>query len=291
MIKSMTGYGRTSQEDERKKISIELRCLNSKQFDFSFRSSGAIREKETEIRTLVSNILQRGKVDKNIYYENLEDPAVPTINKKIILNYYDQLSRISDKNSSVKLEELLPVIMRLPDVLKSEKQELKNQEWVFISDQIRQVLTETDGFRIQEGKSLEKDIVKRTELISRYLEQIPQFEGERIEKIKSRIKDRLNELNLGGEVDENRFEQEMVFYIEKFDITEEKVRLKNHLEYFISSINVSEPVGKKLGFIAQEMGREINTIGSKANNSDIQKIVVRMKDELEKIKEQLLNVL
>ena len=189
------------------------------------------------------------------------------------------------------MDELLPIIMRFPDVLKSEKQEIKEKEWMQINALIYQVINETDSFRIQEGKSIEKDILKRIELISRYLQKIPQFEEERIEKIKLRIKDRLKDLNLVNEVDENRFEQEIIYYIEKFDITEEKVRLKNHIDYFLSSLNTIEPVGKKLGFITQEMGREINTIGSKANNSEIQKIVVRMKDELEKIKEQLLNIL
>jgi len=291
MIKSMTGFGRITEEDESRKISIELRCLNSKQLDFSFRSSGSLREKETEIRAMVSKILNRGKIELNIYYENLEDPYVPTINKKLVLKYYEQLTDLSRNDGSNKLGDLLPVIMRFPDVLKSEKQELKEHEWEIISSLILKVLNETDTYRLEEGKSLENDIVKRIDLISGYLDQIPQFEEERTERIKLRIKDRLQELNLAKEIDENRFEQEMVFYIEKLDITEEKVRLKNHLEYFLKSIKSDEPVGKKLGFIAQEIGREINTIGSKANNSDMQKIVVRMKDELEKIKEQLLNVL
>ncbi len=287
----MTGFGRITEEDESRKINIELRCLNSKQLDFSFRSSGSLREKETEIRAMVSKILNRGKIELNIYYENLEDPYVPTINKKLVLKYYEQLTDLSGNDGSNKLGDLLPVIMRFPDVLKSEKQELKEHEWKIISSLILKVLNETDTYRLEEGKSLENDIVKRIDLISGYLDQIPQFEEERTERIKLRIKDRLQELNLAKEIDENRFEQEMVFYIEKLDITEEKVRLKNHLEYFLKSNKSDEPVGKKLGFIAQEIGREINTIGSKANNSDMQKIVVRMKDELEKIKEQLLNVL
>lgn len=291
MIKSMTGFGRITEEDESRKINIELRCLNSKQLDFSFRSSGSLREKETEIRALVSKILNRGKIELNIYYENLEDPYVPTINKKLVLKYYEQLTDLSENDGANKLGDLLPVIMRFPDVLKSEKQELKEHEWEIISSLILKVLNETDAYRSEEGKSLENDIIKRIDLISGYLDQIPQYEGERIERINTRIKDRLQELKLAKEIDENRFEQEMVFYIEKLDITEEKVRLKNHLEYFLKSIKSDEPVGKKLGFIAQEIGREINTIGSKANNSDMQKIVVRMKDELEKIKEQLLNVL
>ena len=287
----MTGFGRITEEDESRKINIELRCLNSKQLDFSFRSSGSLREKETEIRAMVSKILNRGKIELNIYYENLEDPYVPTINKKLVLKYFEQLTDISENDGANKLGDLLPVIMRFPDVLKSEKQELKEHEWKIISSLILKVLNETDAYRLEEGKSLENDIVKRIDLISGYLDQIPQFEGERTERIKTRIKDRLQELKLAKEIDENRFEQEVVFYIEKLDITEEKVRLKNHLEYFLKSIKSDEPVGKKLGFIAQEIGREINTIGSKANNSDMQKFVVRMKDELEKIKEQLLNVL
>ena len=291
MIKSMTGFGRITEEDKSRKINIELRCLNSKQLDFSFRSSGSLREKETEIRALVSKILNRGKIELNMYYENLEDPYVPTINKKLVLKYYEQLTDLSENDGANKLGDLLPVIMRFPDVLKSEKQELKEHEWEIISSLILKVLNETDAYRLEEGKSLENDIVKRIDLISGYLDQIPQYEEERTERINTRIKDRLKELKLAKEIDENRFEQEMVFYIEKLDITEEKVRLKNHLEYFLKSIKSDEPVGKKLGFIAQEIGREINTIGSKANNSDMQKIVVRMKDELEKIKEQLLNVL
>ena len=223
MIKSMTGFGRITEEDESRKINIELRCLNSKQFDFSFRSSGSLREKETEIRALVSKILNRGKIELNIYYENLEDPYVPTINKKLVLKYYEQLTDLSENDGANKIGDLLPVIMRFPDVLKSEKQELKEHEWEIISSLILKVLNETDAYRLEEGKSLENDIVKRIDLISGYLDQIPQFEEERTERIKLRIKDRLQELKLAKEIDENRFEQEMVFYIEKLDITEEKV--------------------------------------------------------------------
>jgi uncharacterized protein (TIGR00255 family) len=287
----MTGYGKVSHQDDKRKINIELRCLNSKQFDFNYRSSGILREKEAEVRTLVSQFLIRGKIDISIFYENLENPVVPPINSEVVVKYHQQLASITKLIGESADESLLPVIMRLPDVLRNERQELKESEWQFIRELLDLVLNDTLSFRNQEGKTLEKDISNRVDMIIKYLEQIPQFEKNRIEKIKLRISERLEELTELKDLDANRFEQEVIYYLEKIDITEEKVRLKNHTGYFITTLKSNEPVGKKLGFISQEMGREINTIGSKANDADIQKIVVQMKDELEKIKEQLLNIL
>ena len=239
----------------------------------------------------MSQFLKRGKIDISIFYENLENPVVPPINSEVVVKYHQQLTSITKLIGESADESLLPVIMRLPDVFRNERQELKESEWQFISELLDLVLNDTLSFRNQEGKNLEKDVSNRVDMIKKYLEQIPQFEEKRIERIKLRIRERLEELTELKDLDANRFEQEVIYYLEKIDITEEKVRLKNHTDYFMTTLKSDEPVGKKLGFISQEMGREINTIGSKANDADIQKIVVQMKDELEKIKEQLLNVL
>jgi uncharacterized protein (TIGR00255 family) len=291
MIESMTGFGKIDFEDENRRILIEIRCLNSKQMDFNFKASGILKEKEAGIRTLVSKYLKRGKVDLNIYYHNLKDPAVPVINKEVVTNYFEQINNLREFENPPVFEELLPSILRLPDVMKSGKQEMEEEEWEIIRKQLVHVLENVKSFRLQEGASLEKDITKRVAIIGELLEKIIPFETNRLEKIKIRISEKMNELQNNKDFDKNRFEQELIYFLEKLDITEEKIRLKNHIDYFFNSMNTKEPIGKKLGFISQEMGREINTIGSKANDSDIQKIVVMMKDELEKVKEQLLNVM
>lgn len=291
MIESMTGFGKIDFEDENRRILIEIRCLNSKQMDFNFKASGILKEKEATIRSLVSLYLKRGKVDLNVYYSNLKDPAVPMINKEVVTNYFTQISHLREFENRPVFEELLPSILRLPDVMKAGKQEMDEKEWDIIMKQLIKVLEDVKSFRKQEGASIEKDMIKRIALIGELLEKITPFETNRLEKIKIRITEKMKELESNKNFDKNRFEQELIYFLEKLDITEEKIRLKNHIDYFISSMNTVEPIGKKLGFISQEMGREINTIGSKANDSDIQKIVVMMKDELEKIKEQLLNVM
>ncbi len=291
MMQSMTGYGKMAFEDEKRRIMIEIRCLNSKQLDFSYKSSGVLKDKEAMLRALVNNQLKRGKVEMSIFYNNLEDPAIPSINKEVVTKYYEQISNLQEGSTQPDFLELLPVILKLPDVLKADKQKLEIEEWNIINEQLIRVINEVNEFRTQEGNSLEKDIRERVILIREFLQKIIPFEKERMEKIKIRIKERLNELSNSVDYDKNRFEQELIYYLEKLDITEEKIRLNNHIDYFLSSMKADGPIGKKLGFISQEIGREINTIGSKANNADIQKLVVMMKDELEKIKEQLLNVL
>ena len=291
MMQSMTGYGKMAFEDEKRRIMIEIRCLNSKQLDFNYKSSGVLKDKEAMLRALVNNQLMRGKVEMSIFYNNLEDPAIPLINKEVVTKYYEQITNLQEGSTQPDFLELLPIILKLPDVLKADKQKLENEEWNIINAQVIQVINDVNAFRTQEGNSLEKDIRGRVILIRELLQKIIPFEKERLEKIKIRITERLNELSNGVDYDKNRFEQELIYYLEKLDITEEKTRLNNHIDYFLSSMEEGGSIGKKLGFISQEIGREINTIGSKANNADIQKIVVMMKDELEKIKEQLLNVL
>ncbi len=291
MLQSMTGYGKMAFEDEKRRIMIEIRCLNSKQLDFNYKSSGVLKDKEAILRALVNNQLMRGKVEMSIFYNNLEDPAIPLINKEVVRKYYEQITNLQEGGTQPDFLELLPVILKLPDVLKADKQKLEEKEWETINNHVNQVINDVNAFRNQEGNSLEKDIRGRIILIRELLQKIIPFEKERLEKIKIRITERLNELSNGVDYDKNRFEQELIYYLEKLDITEEKTRLTNHLDYFLSSMEEEGSIGKKLGFISQEIGREINTIGSKANNADIQKNVVMMKDELEKIKEQLLNVL
>ncbi|MEA1897432.1 MAG: YicC/YloC family endoribonuclease [Bacteroidota bacterium] len=291
MIKSMTGFGKASIENEKMRLNVEIRCLNSKQMDIVYKSPGILREKELEVRGMLGKLLHRGKVEINIYYEDLEETAVAVINPEVVSNYKNQITELEPLLGKSMDNDILQVIMNFPDVLKSQKRVLKQESWKEINSQIEIAVSDTLAFRSQEGKTIESDVTGRIRYIQNYLEQISEFEEIRIDKIKTRIREKIEELNKPNEFDENRLEQEIIYYIEKLDITEEKVRLKNHIDYFLKSISSEEPVGKKLGFITQEIGREINTIGSKANDSDIQKIVVKMKDELEKIKEQLLNIL
>jgi len=289
MILSMTGFGKANIEDEKHKIHIELRSLNSKQFDLNFKTSGILREKEAEVRAMVGQALKRGKIDLSIYYENLEDPAIPTLNKEVINRYRTQLDALEQTIGNPSDDTLLAVISRFPDVLRSERRELQEEEWMKIKALLTTVLNDVDSFRHQEGKSMETDINHRVSQIDRLLNTMDPYENQRIINVRNRLKERLAELE--QEVDSNRLEQELIYYLEKLDITEERVRLQNHIRYFKETLESEEPAGKKLGFIVQEMGREINTIGSKANDSDIQRIVVEMKDELEKVREQMLNIL
>lgn len=291
MIKSMTGFGKIAVDDQSYKLNIELRCLNSKQFDFNFRSSGVLKGKELEIRSVVGKALVRGKVELSIFYENLEEPVLAKLNKTAIKRYEEEFRKLAELGLPLDDDVLLPLIMKLPDVVSSERPELQEKEWVLIMEALEKVLEETNSFREQEGKAMQQDIEKRIDMIGSLTKRLTPYEGRRTGKIQDRIREKFREAPTQMEMDQDRFEQELIYYLEKLDITEEKIRLSNHIDYFKETLKQAEPVGKKLGFITQEMGREINTLGSKANDAEIQKIVVQMKDELEKIKEQLLNVL
>lgn len=287
----MTGFGKSICELPTKKIHIEIKSLNSKQLDLNTRIPSNYREKELDIRSEIARRLQRGKVDVTIYAETMVPDKITKLNEQVIGDYYQQLKSISSKLGIENNTDFLRVIMPLPDTLKVETTETDETEWDQIMLGINEAIESIDKFRLQEGKVLEAEIIQRTETIATLLNQIPLFEKLRLERIKSRIRESLSELIDKPKLDENRFEQELIYYIEKLDVTEEKVRLDNHITYFFETIKETEPMGKKLGFITQEMGREINTLGSKANDTDMQRLVIQMKDELEKIKEQSLNVL
>jgi uncharacterized protein (TIGR00255 family) len=291
MIKSMTGYGKAIAETPQKKITIEIKSLNSKQLDLNTKLPWLYKEKEPEIRNLISQRLDRGKIDFSIFCDILDDEVVTVINKSAVRNYYNQFKEIAAELKIDLDDQIFTAIMKLPDTLKTEKTEMPESEWEIVRNQINESITMLDLYRIEEGNSIMTDLKKCISKILLLLESIQTFEAGRISKIREKLMSLLEE-NLGSEkVDKNRFEQEIIFYLEKYDINEEKVRLKTHCDYFIETINTPAPNGKILNFIAQEIGREINTIGSKANDASIQKLVVMMKDELEKIKEQTLNVL
>ena len=285
MILSMTGFGKTETQWEDKNLSVEIRSLNSKNADINLRTPSYLREMDTEIRKRIAQQLHRGKIDLNIFIEFNGQNAPSTINTSVVKSYIGQLKEIGD----VSENEMMAIAMRLPDTLSSERETLQEVEKVAIFNLLNQVIKDIESYRRDEGKALEKDFLKRIDLIEGHLTSVIKIDPERSDKIEQKLRSALDDLKI--EVDTNRFEQELIFYLEKFDITEEKVRLKNHLDYFKEVMKNDFPNGKKLGFIAQEMGREINTIGSKANHAELQKVVVQMKDELEKIKEQLLNVL
>ena len=291
MIKSMTGFGKASAELNDKIIHIEVRALNSKQLDLYTRLPNSYREKDFEIRNELSNRLKRGKIELTLTLNYKEDEQPVQLNASIIKRYYKQLKEISLELGNAPGEHLMPVIMRLPEVFNSEKDHMEEKEWDSIMKALDQAIAELDSFRSQEGNTLREDMLNRIALIEDFLMKIEPFERERADRLKSKLATNLQELFSPNEYDRNRLEQEMIYYIEKFDITEEKIRLQNHCTYFREVADEEEAVGKKLAFVAQEIGREINTIGSKANHSSIQRLVVLMKDELEKIKEQLMNVL
>lgn len=285
MIQSMTGYGKSVIQLPTKKISIEIKSLNSKNLDLNTRMPSLYREKELDVRKLIASKLERGKVDFSIYMEITGEETSTQINKTVVKQYIKQLKDVVDGDET----ELLKMAIRLPDAVTTERDEMDEDEWEAIAAEINTAIDKIQEYRLDEGKSLESEFFDRIENISKLLEEVIAMDPERIEAVRERLHKGVAELK--EKVDENRFEQELVFYIEKFDITEEKVRLKNHLDYFIKALKSDDSNGKKLGFISQEMGREINTIGSKSNHAPMQKLVVQMKDELEKIKEQLLNVL
>jgi len=287
----MTGYGKAIAELPQKKITIEIKSLNSKQLDLNTKLPWLYKEKEPEIRNLISQRLDRGKIDFSIYCDMLDDEVVTVINKSAVRNYYNQFKEIAEELKINLDDQIFSSIMKLPDTLKTEKPEMPDAEWETVRNQIIESISMIDLYRIEEGNSIKNDLKKCIGKILSLLETIKTFEAGRITKIREKLMTLLDE-NLGGDkVDKNRFEQEIIFYLEKYDINEEKVRLKTHCDYFIETIDTPSPNGKILNFIAQEIGREINTIGSKANDASIQKLVVMMKDELEKIKEQTLNVL
>ncbi len=295
MIISMTGYGKAVAELPGKKLLIEIKSLNSKGLDLSVKLPGALREKEMEIRALFSQRLERGKVELYVSAEKSADIASYSINKSLFLQYYRELKSILSELKEEDRDGLLPVILNIPDVLQNEKAEFVETDWAILAEGIETALKSVQEFRSAEGSILETDMRARVQLILDLLNSIDPFEQNRLNDIRERIRTGFQNITksdlLQTMPDENRFEQELIYYIERLDITEEKVRLKKHCNYFIETLNETNSQGKKLGFVSQEMGREINTIGSKANDAGIQKIVVQMKDELEKIKEQLLNIL
>ena len=291
MIKSMTGYGKSVAEIPQKKITVEIKSLNSKQFDLNARLPWLYKEKEAEIRNIISRKLDRGKIDLNISFDIMDSEIIPVINKTVVKNYFNQIKEISAEMGIGSDDELLSTILKLPDALKTEKQELSEDEWMLVSEKLNESMELLDAYRIEEGRTLEADLEGCIGRILDFLDEIKKFEGERIIRIREKLNASLNEYFGRENVDMNRFEQELLFYLEKIDFNEEKVRLKKHCEYFMEKIASPPPNGKILSFIAQEIGREINTIGSKANDASIQKLVVMMKDDLEKIKEQTLNIL
>ena len=282
---SMTGFGKKEAQYEDKHVSIEVRSLNSKNADVNLRSPSYLRELDPDIRKQLISKMYRGKIDVNVHVEFNGDRAPSKINLGVVKGYMKQLEGVGESSES----ERMSLALRLPDTISSEKDVLEENEKKLVFKILHEAISDIESFRKDEGVELGKDISLRLELIESHLQSAIKLDPERNEKIEERLRLALEDLN--QEIDKNRFEQELIFYLEKFDITEEKVRLKNHLRYFKEVIVNDSPNGKKLGFIAQEIGREVNTIGSKANHAELQKLVVQMKDELEKIKEQLLNVL
>lgn len=292
MIKSMTGFGKAIAEVNNKKINVEIKSLNSKQSDISVRLPSFYKEKELTLRSIINQELQRGKVEFNLYVELLGDQSNLTIDKALFKKYYTELSEVlSDLNQDNSKTDLAAIVTKMPDVFKSEKEELDENEWVEIEKIVREAVTALNNFRLAEGRSLQDELQLRVNNIVSLLNEVEPHEKSRIETVKERITNNLKD-NVGEQnINNDRFEQELIYYLEKFDITEEKTRLTTHCKYFLETLSSEKSEGKKLGFITQEIGREINTLGSKANNAEIQKIVVKMKDELEKIKEQILNIL
>ena len=288
MIHSMTGYGKSVLHLSDKKVTIEIKSLNSKNLDLNARIPSYYRVKELAVRKELASKLVRGKVDFSIYIEMTADETSTTVNKGVVSEYMQQLRNVVQTGSSNDVE-LLKMAVRMPDALKTEREELDEDEWTQISVNIQKAIKDIIQYRIDEAASLEKDFKLRIENIQSYLEEVKSFDSARISHVKERLKKAIDDLKV--QTDENRFEQELIYYLEKLDINEEKVRLANHLTYFLQELGTEDSNGKKLGFIVQEIGREVNTIGSKANFAPMQKAVIQMKNELEKIKEQVLNVL
>ena len=286
MIQSMTGFGKASLQLPTKKITIEVKSLNSKGLDLNVRMPSLYREMELGLRNQIAVRLERGKIDFSIFIESTAEQTSTKVNAPIVKGYMEQLKEITYNGDDT---ELLKIALRMPDALKVERDEIDENDWVQIQTVVEEAIQKILTFRKDEGMSLEKEFQLRIGNIRQYMTEALALDPERVQAIRDRLQTAIAELKVN--VDENRFEQELIYYLEKLDITEEKVRLTNHLDYFLETINGTEANGRKLGFITQEMGREINTMGSKSNHAQMQKLVVQMKDELEKIKEQVLNVL
>jgi len=287
MIKSMTGFGKATVNCEGKTIAIEIRALNSKQFDLTIRISALLREKENEIRSIIARELERGKIEANIYIEKTENPAV-AIDEHLVKAYFDKLTELSKEVNNPANTDIFAQTLRIPDIISTPKEEISENLWNELYEGVKTACDEVNRFRETEGTILSEDFLFRIQLISKMIEDITPFENSRVVELKKKLIENLE--NLPVKYDQNRLEQELIFYLEKLDITEEKVRLRKHCDYFTDTLKENN-AGKKLGFIIQEVGREINTIGSKANDFNIQQIVVLMKDEAEKMKEQLANIL
>lgn len=290
MILSMTGFGKAVVEMNDKKITAEIKSLNSKQLDLTIRIPQQYRECELPLRSLVAAELERGKVDLAITVESNAGTSQSVINKSLASEYKKQIEELAQEVGIPEPEDWYSVLLRMPDIMKTEMPDMDDAEKEALNDAVSNAIKELVAFRTQEGNRLEQFFKEKIENIQQLLNEVPKYEQERIEKIRGRIVDALEKLK-NEDYDKNRLEQEMIFYIEKLDIAEEKLRLQNHLDYFLSTMETGHGQGKKLGFISQEMGREINTLGSKANHAELQRIVVRMKDQLEQIKEQVLNVM
>ncbi|WP_417366550.1 YicC/YloC family endoribonuclease [Flavobacterium beibuense] len=285
MIQSMTGFGKSSLQLPTKKITVEIKSLNSKGLDLSVRMPSAYREMELKLRNQIAQRLERGKVDFSLFVEVTGEETSSKVNIPIVKAYINQMKEIVDGDET----ELLKMAVRMPDALKTEREEIDENEWSSIQGVVDQALDNIQSFRVSEGIALEKEFLVRVSNIIKLMKETVSYDNERIENVKTKLSNAIAELEVN--VDENRFEQELIYYLEKMDITEEKVRLENHLNYFMETLAGNEANGRKLGFITQEIGREINTMGSKSNHAQMQKLVVQMKDELEKIKEQVLNIL
>lgn len=288
MIKSMTGFGKATGTHNGRKIVIELRALNSKGLDLYLKLPSIFKEKELAVRKIIGDTVDRGKIEAIITLENTGSKGSYSINKELALSYYHDMKEIAERAGALDAD-IFSTIFRIPDVMNQQEETVTPEDWNILEQLLHEAIVNLNAFRNQEGASLYTDLSGCIARISSGLEKVPQYEQERIDVLRERMNKALEELSVN--TDENRLEQELIFYIEKLDVSEEKVRLKNHLDYFMETMKTGENVGKKLGFIAQEIGREINTLGSKANHAELQKIVVDMKDNLEKIKEQVLNTL
>jgi uncharacterized protein (TIGR00255 family) len=287
----MTGFGKISADLGNRTVNIEIKCLNSKQADVYIKLPSMYREGENQVRNEINKTLQRGKIEVSVWFESTGNERNVTLNQAIILDYLNQLKQMEPAVELPGNDILLPLVMRLPDVIKVDKMDFDEEEWAKLFECIRQCIGQVEEFRVQEGKSIEEDFNTRIRIILEGVQRVRAIEKNRIDRLRERMSSALKEITERIKVDQNRFEQELIYYIEKLDINEEMVRLGNHCGYFLETLNTEETPGRKLGFISQEIGREINTIGSKANDADIQRIVVEMKDELEKLKEQSMNVL
>lgn len=290
MVYSMTGYGKAVVELPNRKITIEIKSLNSKQFDLFTRIPLIYRDKEIGLRAQLAKRLERGKVDLSFHLEHISKDVASKIDYSVVKQYHSELNNMASELSIAPPSDWLTTILRLPDVMKQEVEEIDEEEWTLIEKAIEKATDDLISFRIQEGEMIKNILAEKINSIRTLLISIEPFENERVDKIKSRIYDNLTQLE-NIDYDNNRFEQEMIFYMERLDVNEEKTRLTNHLDYFLKTMDENKSQGKKLGFITQEIGREINTLGSKSNHFEMQKIVVQMKDDLEQIKEQILNAL